>query len=119
MSPQRRCVRREKGRKSVPYQAKLWINGQDVDLGRYKTHEEAAAACRAARKLFPAKGTFRPPLSDEKRTAILEIYEQLKSGRATARVHGVSHETVQRIVRGTPEAAALGRDPREPVGDCW
>jgi transposase-like protein len=114
-----RAVRLEKGRKSVPYRAKVWINGQDVDLGRYKTHEEAAAACRAVRKLFPAKGTTRPPLSDERRAAILATYEQLKSGRATARVHGVSHETVQRIVKGTPEAAALGRDPREPVGDCW
>jgi hypothetical protein len=50
MSSQRRCVRREKGRNSVPYRAKRWINGQDVDLGRYKMHEEAAAACRAVRK---------------------------------------------------------------------
>jgi transposase-like protein len=68
---------------------------------------------------LPAKGTTKPPLSDEKRAAILTTYEQLKSGRATARVHGVSHETVQRIVRETPKAAELGRDPGEPVGDCW
>jgi hypothetical protein len=117
MSAQRRCIRQERGRKSVPFRAKLWINGQDVNLGRYQTHEEAEAACRAVRKLFPAKGTTRRPLSDEKRAAVLATYERLGNGRATAREHGVSHETVERLVRSTK--AALGRDPREPVGDCW
>jgi transposase-like protein len=50
-------------------------------------------------------------------TSCIATYEQLKSGRATARVHGVSHETVQRLVKATQ--AAYGRDPRELVGDCW
>jgi hypothetical protein len=112
-----RCVRQEKGRTSAQFKAKLCIEGRSVDLGRYKTHEEAAAACRAVRRLFPAKGTTKPSLSDEQRAAIQATYEQLQNGRATARQHGVSHETVQRIVKAA--SAALGRDPREPVGDCW
>jgi hypothetical protein len=112
-----RCVRQEKGRTSAQFKAKLCIEGRSVDLGRDKTHEEAAAACRAVRKLFPAKQPTKPPLTDEKRAAILATYEQLQNGRATARQHGVSHETVQRIVKAA--SAALGRDPREPVGDCW
>jgi hypothetical protein len=115
----RRVVTLEKDRKYSPWKAKLWIDGRLVSLGRYKSREAAETACKAVRKVCPAKRTTKPPLTDEKRTAILASYERLQNGRATAREHGVSHETVQRIVRETPKAAALGRDPREPIGDCW
>jgi hypothetical protein len=119
MNPQRRCVKLDRSHKYAPFQARIYINGKPKHLGRFKTRGEAELACKMARKLFPAKGTTKPPLSDEKRASILATYERLQNGRATARDHGVFHETVQRIVRETPKAAALGRDPREPIGDCW
>jgi hypothetical protein len=112
-----RAVRYERGRSSTPFKAKLWIDGRSVNLGRYASREEADAACRAVRKVLPAKQPTKPPLTDEARVAILSTYEQLRIGRATARAHGVSHDTVQRIVKSA--SAALGKDPREPVGDCW
>jgi hypothetical protein len=67
----RRVVTLEKDRKYSPWRAKLWIEGKLVSLGRYKSREAAEAACHAVRKLHPAKGVSKPPLTDEKRSAIL------------------------------------------------
>jgi hypothetical protein len=112
-----RAIRYEASRKGKPYRAKIVIEGKTRDLGRYASREEAEAACRAVRKVLPAKQPTKPPLTDAACAAILSTYEQLRNGRATARTHSVSHETVQRIVKSA--SAALGRDPREPIGDCW
>jgi hypothetical protein len=52
-----RCVRLEKSRlgQAKPYRAKIVINGKSKDLGRYASREDAEAACKAVRKIFPAK----------------------------------------------------------------
>ena len=116
-----RCVRLEKSRlgQSKPYRAKIVINGKSKDLGRYASREEAEAACRAVRKIFPAKVKTAPPVSETIQEAIRSELAMGKSQRQVARMFGVSHETVRQIALKTPGNAALGRDPREPVGGCW
>jgi hypothetical protein len=116
-----RCVRLEKSRlgQSKPYRAKIVINGKSKDLGRYASREEAEAACRAVRKIFPAKVKTAPPVSETIQEAIRSELAMGKSQRQVARAFKVSHETVRQIALRTPGSAALGRDPREPVGDCW
>jgi hypothetical protein len=116
-----RCVRLEQSRlgQSKPYRAKLVIDGKPKDLGWYATREEAEAACRAVRKMYPAKMKTAPPVSETIQEAIRSELAMGKSQRAVARLFGVSHETVRQIALEAPGSAALGRDPREPVGDCW
>jgi hypothetical protein len=116
-----RCVRLEKARigQAKPYRAKLIIDGKSKDLGRYATREEAEAACGAVRKVFPAKVKTAPPVSETIREAIRSELATGKSQRQVARLFGVSHEAVRQIALRMPGSAALGRDPREPVGDCW
>jgi hypothetical protein len=114
-----RCVRFEAGRKSKPYRAKIVVDGKSRDLGRYATREEAEAACRGARKVFPAKAKSAPPVSETIQEAIRSELALGKSQRQVARLFKVSHETVRQIALKAPGSAALGRDPRESVGDCW
>ena len=114
-----RAVRFEAGRKSKPYRAKIVVGGKSRDLGRYATREEAEAACQAVRKIFPAKVKTAPPVSTITQEAICVELATGKSQRAVARLFGVSHEAVRQIALRAPGSAALGRDPREPVGDCW
>jgi DNA invertase Pin-like site-specific DNA recombinase len=118
---QRRCVRPEKARigQAKPYRAKITVDGKPRDLGRYATREEAEAACRAVRKVFPAKVKTAPPVSETIQEAIRSELAMGKSQRAVARLFGVSHGTVRQIALKAPGSAALGRDPRELVGDCW
>jgi hypothetical protein len=85
----------------------------------YKTQEEAAAACRAVRKLFPAKRTTKPPLSEATRNSIrAKLADGLSHWKIAEEVK-VSKGTVWRIAHERDDKAALGKDPREPVGDCW
>jgi DNA-binding CsgD family transcriptional regulator len=118
---QRRCVRLEEARigQAKPYRAKITVNGKSRDLGRFATSEEAEAACRAVRRVFPAKAKSAPLVSETIREAIRSELATGKSQRQVARLFGVSHETVRQIALRMPGSAALGRDPREPVGDCW
>jgi hypothetical protein len=114
-----RTVRYEASRKGKPYRAKIVIDGRSRDLGRYASREEAEAACRAVRKVFPAKVRTGPPVSETILEAIRSELATGKSQRQVARLFKVSHETVRQIAWRMPGSAALGRDPREPVGDCW
>jgi hypothetical protein len=114
-----RCVRYDASRKGKPYRAKITVDGKSRDLGRYATREEAEAACRAVRKVFPAKAKSAPPVSETIQEAICSELATGKSQRQVARLFKVSHETVRQIALKAPGSAALGRDPREPVGDCW
>jgi hypothetical protein len=116
-----RCVRLEKARigQDKPYRAKLTVDGKSRDLGRYATREEAEAACRAVRRVLPAKAKSAPPVSETIQEDIRSELATGKSQRQVARLFKVSHETVRQIALMTPGSAALGRDPREPVGDCW
>jgi hypothetical protein len=95
------------------------INGKSKDLGRYASREEAEAACNAVRKMSPAKVKSAPPVSETTQESIRSDLATGKSQRQVARVFKVSHETVRQIALRPPGSAALGRDPREPVGDCW
>jgi hypothetical protein len=116
-----RCVRLEKSRlgQARPYRVKIVINGKSKDLGRYTTCEEAEAACQAVRRVSPAKVKTAPPVSETIQEAIRSELVTGKSQRQVARLFRVSHETVRQIALKAPGSAALGRDPREPVGDCW
>jgi DNA-binding transcriptional regulator YiaG len=116
-----RCVRLEQSRlgRGKPYRAKIVINGKSRDLGRYSSREEAEAACKAVRKVLPAKAKSAPPVSRTIQEAIRSELAMGKSQRQVARLFGVSHETVRQIALKTPGSAALGKDPREPVGNCW
>jgi DNA-binding transcriptional regulator YiaG len=116
-----RCVRLEKSRlgQSKPYRAKLVINGRSKDLGRYASRAEAEVACQAVRRVFSAKVKTAPPLSETLQEAIRSELAMGKSQRKVARLFKVSHETVRQIALKSPGSAALGRDPREPVGDYW
>jgi hypothetical protein len=115
----RRVVQQEKGRKYTPWRARLWIDGERVDLGHYKSREAAEAACHAVRKVLPAKGITKGPLPEAKRAAILQDIATGQSQGKTAKAHGVSKQTVWKLIHRTEKTAALGRDPREPIGDCW
>jgi hypothetical protein len=114
-----RCVRLEKARigQAKPYRAKITVDGKPRDLGRYATREEAEAACRGGRKIFPAKVKSAPPVSGTIQEAIRSELATGKSQRQVARLFKVSQETVRQIAMKAPGSAALGRDPREPVGD--
>jgi hypothetical protein len=114
-----RCVRLEKSRigQAKPYRAKITVDGNSRDLGRYATREEAEAACRAVRKVFPAKAKSAPPVSETIQEAIRSELATGKSQRQVAGLFRVSHETVKQIALKTPGSAALGLHPREPVGD--
>jgi hypothetical protein len=116
-----RCVRLEKSRlgRGKSYRAKIVINGKSKDLGRYASREEAEAACRAVRKMFPAKVRTAPPVSETIQEAIRSELAKGKSQRQVTRLFKVSHETVRQIALRTPGSAALEKDPRESVGDCW
>jgi hypothetical protein len=116
-----RCVRLEKSRlgQAKPYRAKITVDGKSRNLGRFASREEAEAACRAVRKVFPAKAKSAPPVSETIQESIRSELAMGKSQRAVARLFGVSHATVRQIALKAPGSAALGRDPREPVGDCW
>jgi len=116
-----RCVRLEKARigQAKPYRAKIVVNGKAKDLGRYASRAEAEAACQAVRRVFPAKVKTAPPVPETIQEAIRSELSTRKSQRQVARLFGVSHETVRQIALKAPGSAALGKDPREPVGDCW
>jgi hypothetical protein len=115
-----RCVRLEKSwlGQAKPYRAKIVINGKSKDLGRYATREEAEAACKGVRKVFPAKAKSAPPVSETIQEAIRSELATGKSQRHVARLFKVSHETVRQIALKASGSAALGKDLREPVGDC-
>jgi hypothetical protein len=116
-----RCVRLEKARigQAKPYRAMITVDGKSRDLGRHASCEEAEAACRAVRKIFPAKVKSALPVSKTTQEVIRSQLAMGQSQRQVARLFRVSHETVRQIALRTPGSAALGRDPREPVGDCW
>ena len=118
---QRRCVRLEKSRlgRGKPYRAKITVDGESRDLGRFATREEAEAACRAVRRVFPAKVKSAPPVSETIQEAIRSELAMGKSQRQVARLFKVSHETLRQIALKALGNAVLGKDPREPVGDCW
>ena len=116
-----RCVRLEKARigQGKPYRAKITVDGESRDLGRFATREEAEAACRAVRRVFPAKVKSAPPVSETIQEAIRSELAMEKSQRQVARLFKVSRESVRQIALKGPGSAARGRDPREPVGDYW
>jgi hypothetical protein len=115
-----RCVRLEKSRlgRGKPYRAKITVDGKSSDLGRFATREEAEAACRAVRRVFPAKVKSAPPVSETIQEAIRSELAMEKSRRQVARLFKVSHETLRQIALKALGNTVLGKDPREPVGDA-
>jgi transposase len=75
--------------------------------------------CQAVRKLFPAKGITKPPLSEDRRAAIRTKLREGLSHQKIAKALTASKATVWRMVHERDDRAALGRDLREPYGDEW
>jgi DNA-binding CsgD family transcriptional regulator len=71
------------------------------------------------RRVFPAKAKSAPPVSETIQEAIRSELAMGKSQRQVARLFKVSHETLRQIALKALGNAVLGKDPREPVGDCW